>query len=112
MLSIVKKVWDPSSALTWQHAFSVSGVTLAANRLPKPGKTHSRRVSQCCAFTNNSESQEAHSIRIFQVETCRGLACHSVIFVNFVWDIAMHEFGPVSIIHMEDCPFASMLQPT
>jgi len=24
----------------------------------------------------------------------------------------MHEFGPVSIIHMEDCPFASMLQPT
>ena len=29
------------------NAFSVSGVTLAANRLPKPGKTHSRRVSQC-----------------------------------------------------------------
>ena len=24
--------------------------------------------------------------------------------MNFVLDIAMHEFGPVSIIHMEDCP--------
>ena len=64
------------------------------------------------AFINNSESQEAHSIRILQVETCRGLACHSGIFVNFVSDIGMHEFGPVSIIHMEDCPCASMLQPT
>ena len=67
---------------------------------------------EVCAFTNNSESQEAHSIRICQVEICRGLACHSGIFVNFVSDIAMHEFGPVSIIHMEDCPCASMLQST
>ena len=70
------------------------------------------QAQRFCAFTNNSESQEVYSIRIFQVETCRGLACHSVIFVNFVWDIAMHEFGPVSIIRMEDCPCASMLQPT
>ena len=31
-------VWDLSSALTWQHAFSVSGVTLAANREPNPGE--------------------------------------------------------------------------
>ena len=61
----------------------------------------------------DSESQEAHSIRILQVETCRGLACHSCgIFVNFVSDSAMHEFGRVSILHMEDCPGASMLQPT
>ena len=65
-----------------------------------------------CAFMNNSESQEAHSIGILQVEICRGLACHSGIFVNFVLDIAMHEFGPVAIIHMEDCPCASMFQPT
>ena len=63
------------------------------------------------AFINYSESEEAHSIRILQVETCRGLACQSGISVNFVWDIAMHEFGPVSIIHIEDCPCASMLQP-
>ena len=67
--------------------------------------------TEVCAFINNSESQEAHSKRILQVETCRGLACHSGIFVNFVSDIAMHEFGPVSIIHicMDDCPCASML---
>ena len=57
----------------------------------------------------NSESQEAHSIRILQVETCRGLARHSGIVVNFVSDIAMHELGPVSIIHMEDYPCTSML---
>ena len=33
-----QKVWDLSSELTWQHAFSVSGVTLAANRDQNPGK--------------------------------------------------------------------------
>ena len=33
-----QKVWDLSSAFTWQHAFSVSGVTLAANQLPNLGK--------------------------------------------------------------------------
>ena len=54
--------------------------------------------TEVCAFKTNLESQEAHSIRIVQVEIWRGLACQSGIFVNFVSDIAMHEFGPVSII--------------
>ena len=41
-----QKVWDLSGVLMWQHAFSVSGVTLAANREPNPnGKTHSWCVS-------------------------------------------------------------------
>ena len=33
-----QKVWDLFSGLTWQHAFSVLGVTLAANQEPNPGK--------------------------------------------------------------------------
>ena len=33
-----QKVWDLSSELTWQHAFSVSSITLAANWDQNPGK--------------------------------------------------------------------------
>ena len=33
-----QKVWDLSSELTWQHAFSVSGVTLTPNWDQNPGK--------------------------------------------------------------------------
>jgi len=46
---LTQKVWDLSSALTWQlqHAFSqnfsVLGVTLARTWDPKPAKTHNSR---------------------------------------------------------------------
>ena len=42
---LTPKVWDLSSVLMWQHAFSVSGVMLAGTWDPKPAKTHSRCVS-------------------------------------------------------------------
>ena len=35
-----QKVWDLSSALTWQHVFSVSGVTLAKTWGPNAAKTN------------------------------------------------------------------------
>ena len=49
-------------------------------------------------------------------KTINMLSKHGTTTVNetgaIVCDIAMHEFGPMSIIHMDDCPCASMLQPT
>jgi len=65
-----QKVWDLSSELTWQHAFSVSGVTLAANRDQNPGKLTVGaypRVRRLGLFTTKSAFDKKP-----QLKTCGG----------------------------------------
>ena len=53
-----------------------------------------------CAFINNSMSQEAHSIRMLQVETCRGLACHKLCVGHcyaWIWTSVYNSHGGLSL---------------
>jgi hypothetical protein len=90
-----QKVWDPSSALTWQHAFSVSGVTLAANRLPKPGKTHSRRVSQCgLTVINRDKNQDKSGLQVF----CTKVTLSKTSMYIYSKYVYIHTHKPLTLI--------------